>query len=111
MADNQGRIKRSPLLTHPISGRAGLIREIGASHGHGAVSDAWARGLGSRQIWICSPKSDFTNFHNTAFTTFIHDKAIQSVIAGLEKYAGGILKSSMSVHSPLLVFSRLKLTG
>ena len=40
MADNQGRIKRSPLLTHPLSGRAGLLREIGAHHDHGAVSDA-----------------------------------------------------------------------
>ena len=111
MADNQGRIKRSPLLTHPLSGRSGLLREIGASHDHGVVSDAWARGLGGRQIWICSPKSDFTNFHNTAFTTFIHDEAIQSIITGLEKYAGGRFQSSMSVHPPLLVFSRLELTG
>ena len=85
-ADNQGRIIRSPLLTYPLSGRAGLLREISAHHNHGAVSDQWARSLGGRQIWICSPKSDFTNFHNTAFHTFIHDEAIQSIIAGLEKH-------------------------
>lgn len=95
MPDNKGRIKRSRLLSHPLGGRAGLVREIGASLDHGSVFDAWARGLGGRQLWICPPRIDSKDGDVATFTTFIHDEATQSLSAGLRRYEDGTTISSM----------------
>ena len=98
MTDNKGLVKRSQLLAHPLIGRAGLLREVGAFQDHGAVFASWAKGLVGRQIWadFPTPLSNDTNY--TTFKTFIHDEATQSIIAGLEKYENGRFRSMVSVH-------------
>ena len=97
MTDNKGLIRPSQLLAHPLIGRAGLLREIGAFQDHGAVFASWAKGLEGRQIWADFPTSpNSTNY--TAFTTFVHDEASHSIIAGLEKYENHRFRSMVSAH-------------
>lgn len=83
MAENNGRIKRSRILTHPLGGRVALLREVGTIQDFSAVQDAWAKGLGSRQLW--PPRKDFKDPDHTVISTFIHDEATQNIITGQRK--------------------------
>ena len=95
MAYNKGGIKRSRLHTHPLAGRAGLLREIGASHNHGVVLDAWARGLGDRQLWNYVPRPDAKDTDVALYTNLIHDETTQFIIAGLNRRNNNRLTSSV----------------
>lgn len=44
MSDNQGRVKRSCLLTRPLISKISLLRKIGTSYNHGAAFGAWTKG-------------------------------------------------------------------
>ena len=83
MSTNKGRIKRSPLLTLPLGGRVGLLREIGAVTDHGTMVEAWATGLRDRQLRIHDPKGDL-NDENTSIRGFIYDEATKGLVASLE---------------------------
>lgn len=90
MADNKKRIQQSQCLANPLSGRAGLLRELGTTYNHSAVSNVWAGGLGSQLLWNLN-RHDGTssrpeNATAYAFTTFIHDEATQQIIAGVSRH-------------------------
>lgn len=95
MPNNKGGIKKSRIIAHPLSGRAGLLREIGSSKDQGAEFDAWARGLGNRQMWKGLHGLNPKDTDIAAFTTFIHDETSQHIIAGLKRYEDGRINSTM----------------
>ena len=83
MSAKKGRIKRSPLLTLPLGGRVGLLREIGAVTDHGTMFEAWATGLKDRQLRIHNLEGDF-NDDDTSIKNFIYDEATEGLVASLE---------------------------
>ena len=98
MAENKERIKRSPLFGNSLVGRAGLLREIGASYDHGAVTSAWAENLRHRyalQFHSISPDDkDYRRIHK--FTSTIYDEGSRKIIAVADLCVGGRMQSSMS---------------
>ena len=83
MSTQKGRIKRSPLLTLPLGGRVGLLREIGAVTDHGTMIEAWATGLRDSQLRIHDPKGEINN-ENTSIRGFMYDETTESLSASLE---------------------------
>ena len=86
MPNNKEDNKRSRILAHPLSGRAGLLREIGSSQDHGAVFSAWAGGLGAQPMWNGLLRFNPRETDTAAFTTLIHDETSQRAIAGVKRY-------------------------
>lgn len=83
MSANKGRIKRSPILTLPLGGRVGLLREIGPATDHGTMFEAWTTGLRDRQLRIHDLKGAL-NDDNTSIKKFIYDEATERLVASLE---------------------------
>ena len=93
MADNnQGRLQPSQILNHPLGGRIGLLREIGASKDGSAASDAWARSLGRRLLWPFQSEIQFPIF--SSISTFIYDEASRGII-GAVRVSGQMAELSM----------------
>ena len=96
VARKKERIKRSQLFSHSLAGRAGLLREIGASYDHGAVTRAWAENLGHESSLPFPFSSSFDNPCVKTFTSMIYDEDTQSIIAAAEHCGSDRKKSSMS---------------
>ena len=96
MAEKKERIERSQLFSHSLAGRAGLLREIGASYDHSAVTSAWAENLGHEYSLPFPFKSNFENSYVNAFTSMIYDEDTRSIIAAAEYRGSNRKKSSMS---------------
>ena len=92
MANIQQTMQRSGVLAHPFSG---LTREIGASHKDAAIFDAWAEGLGNRQLWTPFPRSTARSSRYFAFTALFYDETTHSIIFGLQGFEGGSSMSKM----------------
>ena len=90
------RIKRSALFSNTLAGRAGLLREIGASYDHGAVTSAWVKGLGHQYSLLFSLSSYFYNSYIYGFTSMVYDEDTRSIIAGMEQCESNRDHSSMS---------------
>ena len=96
MAREKERIKRSQLFSHSLAGRAGLLREIGASYDHGAITRAWAENLGHEYSLPFPFESSFYNSYVEDFTSMIYDEDTRSIIAAAEHFGSARKKSSMS---------------
>ena len=82
MADNnKGRIQQSRILNHPLGGRTGFLRELGATKNNSAVYDVWARSLGRRLLWPF--KAQFQSPLFSEFSTFIYDEANKGIIGAM----------------------------
>ena len=78
---------RSSLFSHSLAGRAGLLREIGASYDVGAVTSAWAENLGLQSTMILPSRFHMYNPYDRAFTSMIYDQATRNIIAAVEEVA------------------------
>ena len=99
MAEKKERIKRSQLFSHSLAGRAGLLREIGASYDHGAVTSAWAENLGHQCSWLFHFRSKFYNTYVNGFTSMFYDEDTRSLVAAVEQCGSYRDQSSMSYPS------------
>ena len=96
MAEKKGRIKRSQLFSHSLAGRAGLLREIGASYDHGAVTRAWAENLGREGILSFPLRTNFYRSYLNGFASMVYEEKTRSIIATVERCHNGRDQSSMS---------------
>ena len=83
-APQRERIKRSSLFSHSLAGRAGLLREIGASYDVGAVTSAWAENLGLQYTMLLPSRFHMYNPYDRAFTSMIYDQKTRNIIAAVE---------------------------
>ena len=103
-AQKKERIKRSQLFSRSLAGRAGLLREIGASYDHGAVTSAWAENLG-HEYSLTSPFKSYLYYpYVNGFGSVVYDEDTRSIIAAAEHCVIDRVHSSMSYPplSPLL---------
>ena len=109
------RTKKPALCAHPRGGRAKLVREAGVSQDHGAVFDAWARGMGDGQLWKCLPGWDLIqpkDIDVSTFTTFFHVTATLNVVAAWRRcgWQNILLDVSLSSFLTRLVSLRFSIS-
>ena len=96
IAGKKERIKRSPLFSNSLAGRAGLLREIGATYDYGAVTSAWAENLGRQDNLLFSTTPYYHDPLVAEFTSMIYDEDTRNILAAMEHCERGRNKSSMS---------------
>lgn len=80
-AGKKERIQRSSLFSHSLVGKAGLLREIGASYDVGAVTSAWAENLGHQYDMVLASR----NPYDRAFTSMVYDQDTRNIIAAVDE--------------------------
>lgn len=110
-APQQARIKRSRLFSQSLFGRAGLLRQIGASDDHSAVTRAWAESLNYENNVTFPTGPNFYNSRSDFVTSMVYDEYTRSIIAGAElyEYEGGRDRSSLC-YPPSSPSSEFELT-
>ena len=101
MAQRKERMKQFPLFSHSLVGRAGLLREIGASYDHGAVTSAWAANLRHQYAFETRSILSDDNIYIHDVTSMVHDNYNRYTIAAVKLVISGRMMASMS-YLPLI---------